>query len=69
MLDKRGVEIIQEVLSGEDTINLMFTFHFASMPEGATYWHDQANADALTPDARGKLEAMLKAYHDTAEEN
>lgn len=60
--DKYSANLVQEVLDGADPGNLMFAFRFLDTVEGSNYWHEQAGADAITDDARAKLEEMLKLY-------
>jgi len=60
MTNATTIELIKEVLDGDDTVNLMFAFDFNDTVEGYSYWLNVAVSDELSIDARENLEAMLK---------
>ena len=60
MTNATTIELIKEVLDGDDTVNLMFAFDFSDTVEGYSYWLNVAVSDELSIDARENLEAMLK---------
>ena len=52
-------DVIKELLAGDDPVNLLFAFRFASTEEGTSYWYEQVETDELTDDVRQKLKLML----------